>query len=201
MRGFKNGFARFMQRSLPALAIVAAPVPALAQNLVVNGGFETGDFTGWTAPSESYPEKVGSTYAAGGTYAGEIAGYSYNPDTLTQQITTGAGQTYHIQFDYLWDITGGGTLNSLALDWNGDQVFFQQNVVDNSYVWHHFSGLVTGTGSDQLRFAAANDPGYVWVDNVSLSAAPEPAAWAMMVGGFGLIGAALRGRRRIRALA
>jgi len=201
MRGFNNGFVRFMQRSLPALAIIAVPAAASAQNLVINGGFETGDFTGWTAASESYLEQVRDTYAASGTYAGEIAGYAYNPDTLTQQIATGAGQVYHIQFDYLWDITEPDTLNSLTLSWNGDQIFGQANVVDNSYVWHHFDGLVTGTGSDQLQFAAANDPGYAWVDNVSLSAAPEPAAWAMMVAGFGLVGAGLRGRQRVRALA
>lgn len=116
MRGFNNSFVRFMRQSLPALAIIAAPVPALAQNLVTNGGFETGDFTGWTAPSESYPEKVDTTYVASGAYAGEIAGYSYQPDTLSQQIATGAGHIYHIRFDYLWDITSADTLNSLALN-------------------------------------------------------------------------------------
>jgi len=31
--------------------------------------------------------------------------------------------------------------------------------------------------------------------------APEPASWAMMVGGFGLIGSAMRGRRRVTAAA
>ena len=35
-------------------------------------------------------------------------------------------------------------------------------------------------------------------DNSDLSAAPEPAAWAMMVGGFGLTGAAMRRRRSAR---
>jgi hypothetical protein len=35
-------------------------------------------------------------------------------------------------------------------------------------------------------------------NNSDLSAAPEPAAWAMMVSGFGLIGTALRGRRSVR---
>jgi len=35
-------------------------------------------------------------------------------------------------------------------------------------------------------------------DNSNLSAAPEPAAWAMMVGGFGLTGMAMRRRRSVR---
>jgi hypothetical protein len=32
-------------------------------------------------------------------------------------------------------------------------------------------------------------------DNFAAAAVPEPAAWAMMIGGFGLVGAAARGRR------
>ena len=197
MHGFKNNLMRVLHRALPALAIVATPVAATAQNLVVNGGFETGDFTGWTAPSESYFERVDTTYTASGNYAGEIAGYSYNPDTLSQQIATIAGQAYRIRFDYLWDITAPDTLNSLALDWNGDLLFQQQNVVDNGYQWHRFTGLVTGTGSDLLKFTAANDPGYVWIDNVSLSAVPEPLSWTLLLSGFGAVGVALRARRSL----
>ena len=35
-------------------------------------------------------------------------------------------------------------------------------------------------------------------NNSDLSAAPEPASWAMMLGGFGLVGGAMRRRRGIR---
>jgi hypothetical protein len=35
------------------------------------------------------------------------------------------------------------------------------------------------------------------LDNVSASGAvPEPASWALMLGGFGLVGGAMRSRRR-----
>ncbi|HET6971778.1 MAG TPA: PEPxxWA-CTERM sorting domain-containing protein, partial [Phenylobacterium sp.] len=37
--------------------------------------------------------------------------------------------------------------------------------------------------------------------NALLSAAPEPAAWALMLAGFGLLGAALRRRRAATAMA
>ena len=35
-------------------------------------------------------------------------------------------------------------------------------------------------------------------NNATLSAAPEPSAWAMMVGGFGMMGGAMRRRRTMR---
>lgn len=45
----------------------------------------------------------------------------------------------------------------------------------------------------------SNDPGGVIFDNFSFDTAvagvPEPATWAMMIGGFGLIGGAMRRRR------
>jgi hypothetical protein len=41
--------------------------------------------------------------------------------------------------------------------------------------------------------------GVVTVDGLSSSGTPEPAAWALMIGGFGLAGASLRRRRRVAA--
>ena len=39
------------------------------------------------------------------------------------------------------------------------------------------------------------------IDNISGSAVPEPATWAMMIAGFGLAGTAIRRRRNILAVA
>lgn len=39
------------------------------------------------------------------------------------------------------------------------------------------------------------------VDNLATTAVPEPASWAMMIGGFGLIGSAMRRRRTTRTVA
>jgi len=39
-------------------------------------------------------------------------------------------------------------------------------------------------------------PQKVYFDNFSISGVPEPASWAMMVGGFGLVGGAMRARRK-----
>lgn len=195
MHGFKNSFARIVSRALPAFALFAAPIPALAQNLVTNGSFETGDLSGWVAPSESYPEYATSSWHTDGNWSAQIAGYVYNPDTLTQQITTTNGKNYRLSLDYYFDNTEGGYADLFSVNWNGSELYHTENDADEGH-WRHFDGLVTGTGSDTLRFVAANDPGYIYVDKISLTAAPEPASWAMMVGGFGLIGGMLRTRRR-----
>ena len=74
---------------------------------------------------------------------------------------------------------------SLTLDF-----FFQ------TYTLSGFNNLVS------LSFS--NDPeGYIAIDNINgsggTSPAPEPASWALMLGGFGMVGGALRSRRRIAA--
>lgn len=70
--------------------------------------------------------------------------------------------------------------------------------------WKNYSfdllglGLTAG-GSYQLRFAQVDNVGFFnqGVDNVSITttAVPEPASWALMITGFGLVGAAARRRR------
>jgi hypothetical protein len=57
----------------------------------------------------------------------------------------------------------------------------------------------------QIRFSAPQD--FVAIDDVTFAwnttsgAVPEPAVWALMIGGFGLAGSALRARRRAAAAA
>ena len=78
---------------------------------------------------------------------------------------------------------------------------------------HGFTGWMTQTydftaasATQTLRFLAVGGPGglppIAAIDNVSLTGGvPEPAAWALMLVGFGGLGAALRHRRRRLAVA
>lgn len=56
-----------------------------------------------------------------------------------------------------------------------------------------------GRGISQVTFNAKGD--IMALDDVTFQAAavPEPATWALMIGGFGLAGASLRARRRLAA--
>ena len=173
-----------------ALATAFASTGAQAANLVVNGGFETGDFTGWTANPVSYPMYLVTSPVNSGQYAAQIAGYAYGPDTLEQDFTDVAGQSYVLSFSRWQDVA---TPNGLAVTWNGATVFSETDVLVSGY--QQFSLRVTGTGSDALVFGAYNDPAFTYLDDVSLTAVPEPATWALMIGGLGLAGLALRRRR------
>ena len=71
--------------------------------------------------------------------------------------------------------------------------------------WEKQSAVFTATSTSQvLSFLAIGTPGgqppISMLDGVSLSAVPEPASWAMLIMGFGLVGAAAR-RRRVTAVA
>jgi hypothetical protein len=55
-------------------------------------------------------------------------------------------------------------------------------------------GFVTGSFLSNGTYEEAS--AQLVVSGIAASDVPEPAIWAMMVGGFGLIGCMMRGRRR-----
>ncbi len=61
-------------------------------------------------------------------------------------------------------------------------------------------GTITSS-SGTLNLKSDGSYGYAAVQALDVAAVPEPATWAMMIGGFGFVGVALRRRGRGRALA
>ena len=63
--------------------------------------------------------------------------------------------------------------------------------------WYNFSvtsGFVTGTNTLDFIVYNTGGPGGLRVEMGG--SVPEPASWAMMLGGFGLVGGAMRSRRK-----
>lgn len=63
--------------------------------------------------------------------------------------------------------------------------------------WTEVNLFFTVNSQTNLVFAAAGKDDTLggYLDTISLSAVPEPATWAMMIVGFGMVGGAMRRRR------
>ena len=139
----------------------------------------------------------GNTVAIGGSYDSNVNESNYNP------IYNGSGaETAHafVQ-DYNYDIDGNYVSNYLYLaanrpndvDYRPANFRIPQNF-GPSYGFSYFGINDSVTG---LQAYAALD---VASFTSSAAAVPEPASWAMMIGGFGIVGGALRRRPRRIAL-
>jgi hypothetical protein len=185
-----------------ALALAFGASGAQAGNLLVNGDFETGDFTGWNVNDPGNNTHVWTAidglYAQSGSYFAALGAVGCC-GTLSQTVADTAGQSLVLNYYFRSD---GGTPNYFEADWNG--VLIAGSAVSGAsasgYVDYQFK--LTATGSDTLTFLEQDDPGFGTLDNVSLtSAVPEPATWAMLILGVAMVGFAARRRREGMVLA
>jgi hypothetical protein len=190
--------AHFTAACVASLTIAAFGAHA-ATNLITNGSFETGDFTGWTEGGNFVDTFVVTDVFA--YYSGAEDGSFYgvlgpigSDATLSQTFSDTSGETLAISF---WVNAVGDDPSDFSATFDGTTLF---SAVDLSTgdAWEQVTVDVIGTGSDTLLFTFRDDPAYIALDNVSVVAGvPEPAAWALMLTGFAGLGLALRRRTKL----
>jgi hypothetical protein len=175
-------------------------------NLIVNGSFETDDFTGWT-----------TTPAGTGAFSNWVVEPAFFPQPdgqfmaenpcinfcgLSQTVTTTVnGTSYDLGFffDPGFNVENGG--GEMQVFWDGTEIF---DVVGGVQAWMHYSFTVTGTGNDTLLFSGFQAPSLSGVDGVTLDAAavPGPVVGAgvpgLMLAGAVVLGWWRRKRRGCR---
>lgn len=185
--------------------LIGATLPASAAvNLVTNGGFETGNFTGWS--SSGWDIDFGGLTPFSGAHYADTGCVDTFCD-LTQSLATQAGATYTISFAFNpgadAGIPGDPTNAMTRILWNGTPIFAIAGGVEGWATVTLPAQLATGSSTD-LTFSGFQNPAWNGLDDVSVflasAAVPEPATWIMLILGFGLTCAMLRKVRQQGAL-
>ncbi len=195
--------------SFVSVALLAlSPSHTLAQSLIVNGGFETADFTGWTLAGDPATANYGlmpwfapyfEVPSHTGVYSAYFAGFG-TFDTFSQTVTTSVGANYTLDFymqHYVSSPLGGNS--SLLPPVDGFEVLVDATTDLSvtsapAFGYTEYSYAFTGTGSDTLTFGGASTFGLYSMDDVSIvydaspvTGTPEPGSMALLIG-LGLSG-------------
>ena len=200
-----------------ALLLSASLAGAASASAFTNGSFETPG-----APDPFSTLATGNTTINGWTVG--LAGIDYignywqasdgnssldmsalDAGSIRQTFDTILGQRYNVLFDLAGNFNPGyQDIKNLRVDAGGatysDYAFDITGTGPSNMGWRTESYGFTAAGSSTtLTFTSlTHTAGGAALDNVRVSAAvPEPASWALMVIGFGGLGAALRSRRRL----
>jgi hypothetical protein len=140
-----------------------------------------------------------------------ITGNKVPTNAITQTVATVAGKKYLLNF-FVGNAGPYGTYGfnlglptTVRVAINGGSLQSFTNADETPYVINYkpfgFSFIATGPTTIKFQNGPNND-GHVAIDDITLMAAvPEPATWAMLIAGFGLVGGAARRRRGALALA
>jgi hypothetical protein len=149
----------------------------VSQSLVQNGGFETGDFTGWTLNGSGGNANfvAGSSSVSGmsshsGSYYA-VLGQSGSLAYLSQTLATQPGQLYLVS---LWLNSSANpysghqtTPNEFSVSWNGASIYDKTNIGITGWINLQFVVVATGPATI-LQFGGRDDPYYLGLDDVSV---------------------------------
>lgn len=175
---------QFTNLTSHTLQLVPATL-SIGQNLIENGGFETGDFTDWelTGDSEEYTNgelliyngvvnadafSGASAYIYSGSYAA-ILGENGFLATISQGVSTVPGESYLVSF---WLVNPESLpTEQFEVKWNGGTVY---NILNPQVLgWTNVNLVVSATDTNTvLEFAVENDQDYFGLDDVSVTAIP-----------------------------
>jgi hypothetical protein len=145
-------------------------------NLVVNGSFMTGDFTGWNGSGTLSNEVDENSYFAG--YEGlntAIIGNTESHNIIQQTISVSQGILY--QISYVLKNDGGDPVQYFACTLDGGDTVIPDSVISltdgtlPAIDWTIFSFMfIANSSSINLGFITQQDPAYFYLTKIELIA-------------------------------
>ena len=149
-------------------------------NLITNGDFETGDFTGWTVTHGGFGSNIHVSHNPAGLTphsAQFLRILAINSTRLVKPLPLHRGLAINLSFFYQI-----GNMNPVDLADNHFVVLFNGvSIYDNlnanpGYGTFTFNNLLVTGRSTTLEFKGLNTPSYDFLDNVSVTPAGVPDA-------------------------
>ena len=149
---------------------------------ILNGGFETGTFTNWTATG-SFAISTLANYRHSGTYGAQLATFG-SAGYLSQTLSTTPGAVYSISFWFHNPVSH--TNNNFQVSWNGTVLLDMTNFPVIG--WTNIQMTVTATaGVSVLQFGYRNDSAYFGLDDVSVSSVQPLVIASLSFSGTNLV--------------
>jgi VPDSG-CTERM motif len=171
---------------LALAGLLAAGIAQSAKaNLIVNGGFETGAFDGWTQTGNT-----SFTFVNGEPHSGNQAAWfgAGSLGGILQSFATTAGATYHFDF---W-LKNTGSPSEAHVFWNGLEILILSDPGDFvDYTHYQFTETAIGA-STEIKFLFENTPSWYRLDDVNVSGVPDAGSTFSLLGFASLGVAALR---------
>jgi len=217
---------KFIAASAAALSLAAAGAASADTIFTTRAAFDAAttaqsiaDFEGIAADAGFVGFGAGPYAESGLTFTGNgilfvidggYYGDSYDGAYLTSDFTDPDVVTINFASSNAFAFDFGGLLGSpvqFALQFsNGTNVVTQiaSSSIAGTSSLDSFFGIVTDTAFTSVIVTMPDAPTYNALDNVTIATAvgggvPEPATWALMIGGFAAAGGALRRRRALAA--
>jgi hypothetical protein len=208
---------------------ILAFAPFAAQAQIADGGFEAkgqagtiqnggSPVTGYCYDGGNYGDGVctpGSAWNGSGaiksgngpwggtaSQSGDYFAFVQSTQAMSQIFSVANAGSYELSWFDAGRTNYGGTQSYTVSITGGASPIALGTFTTDHGDWQAKSGIFTlDAGTYTLTFTGlATNDSTAFIDNVSVAGVPEPAAWGMLIGGFGLAGGAMRRRRGQGAL-